>query len=267
MKLYQPTSRREAIDCLASCEKPVVLAGGTDLVAQFNEGLSPAELVDISKLGALLEVRQAGGSLHIGALVTHHAGAGHSLVRAALPGFAVAWSRIANPRIRFRATLGGNLMARRARYEGGLLLLALEARIGYAAPGGASEVTDSNALWREDFPRRALLEGVEIDAGALVAFHYERSLRPLMTQALALWRHPGGLRLGFAIGTEYLRPVRLSLMLPGIGLRQVAGSSRAIARDTLAQLPESFGDHVVTPAYARRAGAALLARQLEGLHG
>lgn len=264
MRLWQPASVAAALDCLAHCEGPVLLAGGTDLVAQYNEGLMPRSLVDISRVDALRLLYQRDGVLHIGALMTHHAGSGDALVRALVPGFARAWSRIANPRIRFRATLGGNLMARRTRYEGALLLQALQAQLQFASAAGAEQV-GVDALWHGALPERSLLTSIAVDTSPLLAFDYERSLRPLMTQALAVWRQPQGLRLTLTLATENLAPVSLALTVPGLALPQLAPRAGPIARELLAGLPASFADVQVTSDYARRAGAALLARQLESL--
>lgn len=266
MRLWRPASVQAALGCLAQCDEPVLLAGGTDLVAQYNEGLSPRSLVDLSRIDALRQLHHDDGVLRIGALVTHDRGAGDALVRTRLPGFARAWSRIANPRIRFRATLGGNLMARRTRYEGALLLQALQAQLHFASVDGMQRI-GVDAIWHGSVPERAVLTTIEIDGTLLLAFDYERSLRPLMTQALAVWRQPQGLRLTLALGTENLAPVDLSLAVPGLTtLQQLRQRSSAIAHDLLAGLPDTFADTQVTSAYARRAGAALLARQLESLH-
>ena len=265
LRLWQPTSIAAAMSCLDRCEAPVLLAGGTDLVAQYNEGLSPRSLIDISRIDAMRQLRQRDGVLHIGALVTHHGGSSDAGLRALVPGFARAWSRIANPRIRFRATLGGNLMARRTRYEGALLLQALKAKLNFTAPAGTHQVS-VDTLWQHGVAGRGMLTGIEVDTRNLMAFDYERSLRPLMTQALAVWRQPSGLRLGLTMATEHLSPVCMSLTLPGIAVSQLRSRAAAIARDLLTSLPSTFADVQVTTDYASRAGAALMVRQLESLH-
>lgn len=265
LRLWQPASVAEAMACMAQSAHPVVLAGGTDLVAQYNEGLTPSDLIDISRMDALRQLRQDDGVWHIGALVTHDAGSAHAQLRSQVPGFARAWSRIANPRIRLRATLGGNLMARRTRYECAVLLQALQARLNFATAHEALQL-GVEALWQGAGPEHALLTGVEIDTRALVAFDYERSLRPLMTQALSVWSVPAGVRLHLVLATEYLPPVSLALSLPGSKSQPWKVRSAAIARELFAGLPSSFADAQLSADYARRAGAALLARQLESLH-
>lgn len=261
--LFQPRSVDEAVACLAA-EGSVVMAGGTDLVARYNEGLAPGRLVDVSGVEELRGVEMHGSLLRIGAGVTHGVGSANTVVRGSAPGFADAWARIANPRVRLRATLGGNLMARRQRYEASLLLTALQARLCFATSVG-TRTCHASALWHDELPAAALLVAVEIDTGPLLAFDYERSLRPLMTQAVALFLQPDGLRLSFAIGSEFLPPTHIALPLSGVMPQALAAQAREIAGQVLSHLPMTFADPIVSAAYARRAGAALLARQLENL--
>ena len=262
-KLYRPASIAETLALLADADNPVLLAGGTDLVAGFNQGLCPAELISLAGIDSLGVIKPDPDTLTIGAGVTHHAGSSHPEVLARAPGFARAWSRIANPRIRFTATLGGNLMARRVRYEGALLLGAAQARLHFAGLDGAITL-DPQELWGARMPDRALLTGISISTADLVWYHYERSMRPLITLATCLRRRAGGLHLACAVGTEYLHPAILTLDLAQADLAGVARAARAIAAQAFAQLPQGFADPVATYAYAKAAGSALLARQLAG---
>ena len=264
-RLVQPLTVADVVRALDQGPDCYVLAGGTDLVAHYNDGLAPRVLVDLSKIDALREIERDGSVLRIGAMVSHGAGARHAGVRAAVPSFAAAWARIANPRIRLRATLGGNLMARRTRYEASLLLTAIGARLRFAAPGG-ERVVSPGALWRDgEVPAAALLTHIEIDTLSLIGFHYERSLRPLMTQALSVWRQGDGIRLVLVLGSEFLAPTMIQKQMPRQSVAQLADDAREMADDMLCGLPDTFCDPVVTYAYARRAGAALLARQLRAL--
>ena len=153
-KLYQPGSVAEALAALATAEKPVLLAGGTDLVACFNEGLNPRAIVDLARVEELRGIDANSHTLDIGAGVTHGAGCVHAAVRSRVPGFAKAWERIANPRIRFTATLGGNLMARRARYEGPVLLAALKASLEFVSAAGTDSLTVQD-LWAGRVPAQS----------------------------------------------------------------------------------------------------------------
>ncbi len=238
-RVLRPATAAEALAALAE-PGAVAIAGGTDLVAQANEGLSPRLLVSLDRLPGLDGIAIAEGAVTIGALVTHRAGSTHPGLRAAIPGFGEAWAMIANPRIRARATLGGNLMARRTRYEMSLLLTALQARLLFA---GGAEATPED-LWEGRVPSPSLLLGVRIARRPGLRMCYQRALRPLLT--LAVVRDDAAATA--AIATEMLRPHRLD-----------------VADATLAALPAGFADAAVTHWYARRAGAALLARGLEAL--
>jgi carbon-monoxide dehydrogenase medium subunit len=266
-RLYVPKSLAEALDALREADNPVLLAGGTDLVAAFNEGLAPGELVNLSQLQELRTIRATPGGISIGATVTHHAGCTDPLVRERAAGFAQGWSRISNPRIRFTATLGGNLMARRVRYEGSILLTAAHARLEFATANGPLQLAPAD-VWDGRVPARALLVAIGIDTADLLWYAYERSMRPLITLAACLRRNASGVTLTCAVATECLRPAQLEVNLPARDLVAVATSAREIASDAFAQLPSTFADPVVTHSYAKAAGSALLARQLAGaVHG
>jgi CO/xanthine dehydrogenase FAD-binding subunit len=78
-------------------------------------------------------------------------GAAHPLVREYASGFAAAWGKIANVRVRFSATIGGNLMARHTRYECSILLSALEANARLRGPAGTFEMPVEK-LWNATLP-------------------------------------------------------------------------------------------------------------------
>ena len=266
-RLYQPDSVGEVLAALAAADHPVLLAGGTDLVACFNEGLNPGAIVDLARVEELRGIGADSHMLDIGAGVTHGIGCMHAAVRSRAPGFAKAWVRIANPRIRFTATLGGNLMARRARYEGPVLLAALKASLEFASAAGIRNLTVPD-LWAGRAPAQSLLTRIRIDTADLLWYGYERSMRPLITLAVSLYRSDDGMRLRCAVATEYLQPAVLELALSATDLTQVVATARTIADDAFMQLPASFADPVVTHSYAVAAGTTLLARQLAGAsHG
>lgn len=264
LKLIQPRSIEATLAALRDADDPVLLAGGSDLVARFNEGLDPQELVTLAQVAELQTITADSQSLRIGAMVTHADGSGHAALRRQAPGFAAAWGGIANPRVRFTATLGGNIVAQRVRYEAAVLLAAAQARLEWATPQGPRSISPQ-ALWSDDSLQRSLLTAISIDTADLAAYFYERSMRPLLTFAVGLRWRGDGLHLCCAVATEYLRPHLLELTLPHSDLAQVAREAREVATAAFTRLPESFADPSLTAVYARSAGAALLARRLQGL--
>jgi carbon-monoxide dehydrogenase medium subunit len=242
--LHRPGTVAEAV-AAGAAEGAVYAQGCTDLFAQFREGLGCASLVSLERIAALRRVERHGPALAIGAGVDHHRGAGDPVVRAALPGLAEAWGRIATQRIRRRATLGGNLMARRPRYEMSIMLDALAARLAFATPDGEAALAPAD-LWDRREPHGALLHTVRIEDVPGVWFGYDRSLRPLMTAAVAV----RGSRVRLSVGSEYRRPHTVEAEL---------GDDPA---EVAAALPEDIGDPAAGAAYRRHAAGVLLRRVL-----
>lgn len=231
----------EAVTAIGDARDPAVLAGGTDLPARFNEGFAPSDLIDISHIGALREIKVAEDAIEIGALVTHAAGSSHALIARHLPSFGAAWRRIANIRIRFSATLGGNLMARRTRYEGAILLSALGARLRFASKAGIREIAVEDN-WLSEGGKVGLLTTIVVPLRKGLRMDYARDLRPIMTQAVAVEDHAPG---RVVTSTEFIVP----------RIRALTGDRPEGALDT--------GDPVTSAAYIRKVSATLLVRQLE----
>ena len=245
-RLVRATGIAEAVAALDASDNPAVLAGGTDLPARFNEGFAPSELIDLSRIAALREIRIAGNAIEIGAMVAHAQGCAHPLVQHHLASLARAWSRIANVRIRFSATLGGNLMARRTRYEGAILLSALGARLRLHSVKGETEIPVED-IWTAELPRGVLLSHIVIPLRKGLRLDYARELRPIMTQAVAIEDDAPG---RVVTATEHVIPC----------LRMLNGRDAASAAGEI-----ELDDPVTSAAYLKRVSATLLERQLNHL--
>ena len=249
-----PETVNEAVAAMADAEAPVPYAGGTDLCGAVREGKPVGTLVWLKRLDELRGVRMEGGTLSIGALTTHAEGAA-SDAAGAVPGLPDAWSKLGKIRIRLSGTAGGNLMARHTRYEMSILLTALGGAARFASAEGEADLSPAD-IWDRAEPARALLTRLSIPLAADLRLDYDRTLRPLMTQALALWTDGAGGAQGRAvIATEYLRPVALDLDLTGT-------DAKGIAAAAYEALPDDFADPASGNEWLRRAGAAVLARQL-----
>jgi carbon-monoxide dehydrogenase medium subunit len=243
-KAVRAATIAEALSALNDAENPAVLAGGTDLPARFNEGFAPSDLIDISGIDALRQVRMAENTIEIGATVAHADGCVHPLIAQHLPSLAGPWSRIANVRIRFSATLGGNLMARRTRYEGAILLTALGARMRLRWAAGEMEIPVED-IWTADLPRAVLLTTVVIPLRRGLRLDYARELRPIMTQAVALEDDAPG---RVVTATEYVIP----------RLRRLESADPISMEGEI-----GFDDPVTSAAYLARVSRTLLERQLK----
>ncbi len=109
--LVLPHSLRQALEILQ--EEPLhayPLAGGTNLIVDMRSGrCSPAVLVNINDLPELHEIKLAGDELKIGSAVTISELQKNPIVRKNFPILIEAANVFANPLVRNRATLGGNL--------------------------------------------------------------------------------------------------------------------------------------------------------------
>lgn len=262
-RLHQPTTLAEAVEIAASESGNAVFhAGGTDLIVQLREGLIPDAVIALSRIDELRTVARIDDVLQIGAGLTHDAGSAHPLVRRSVPGLAAGWSQIATVRIRFTATVGGNLLARRARYEMSILLQSLDARLRFHRQGAQSTATVPE-IWARSEASRGLLAAIEIPDVSAVKFDYDRSMRPVLTVALTL-RHNGRYSTGHAvIGSEYRVPQSVEF-----GVDHHYGGRlglRALAQQAAARFPDDIGDPVTSARYRRRVAAVLLERQLARL--
>jgi xanthine dehydrogenase YagS FAD-binding subunit len=88
-------------------------AGGTDVTARCQAGLSPGPFVDLLGVPELRGIEwRADGSARIGALTTVAELAADDRLRAAYPSLAATAAGLATPQVRAAATLGGNLLQR-----------------------------------------------------------------------------------------------------------------------------------------------------------
>ena len=104
-------SVEEALELLAAGGgEAKVLAGGTDLLVNIQEGLeSPPELIDIGGLTELKGIEEKDGMIELGPLVTHAEIIDSELLQKKAAVLVEACSEVGAVQIRYRATIGGNI--------------------------------------------------------------------------------------------------------------------------------------------------------------
>src|SRR5690242_15258586 len=86
------------------------LAGGQSMLPTMRLRLAqPTKLVDVTRIGALKEIRVDSQTISIGAAVCHADVAEHDGIRRTLPGLAELAGTIGDRQVRARGTLGGSL--------------------------------------------------------------------------------------------------------------------------------------------------------------
>ncbi|MDR7495253.1 MAG: xanthine dehydrogenase family protein subunit M [Armatimonadota bacterium] len=118
-----------------------VLAGGQSLLPMMKlRVVEPAHIVDIGRIAALRRIRMRRGRLHLGALVTHWMIESSAVVRRAAPVLAETAAVIGDVQVRNLGTIGGALAHADPAADYPAAVLALDAEIALAGPGGTRTV-------------------------------------------------------------------------------------------------------------------------------
>lgn len=115
-----------------------VMAGGVGLIALMKERLlSPAHIIDVKDVKELKQLSYGSGKgLSVGAAVTIEEVVGYDVVKNKFPALHEAASRTADPMIRSRATLVGNLCEAIPWVDSPPVLMALDASVEIVGPSG-----------------------------------------------------------------------------------------------------------------------------------
>ena len=109
-KYAAPKTIPEALTLLRTNKDAKLLSGGHSLIPLMKLRLaSPALLVDLNRISGLDYVREEGGWLRIGALVRESDLEESTLIRTKYPLLFDTSHAIADPLVRNRATLAGNI--------------------------------------------------------------------------------------------------------------------------------------------------------------
>ena len=136
-----PASLEEALALKAERPDATVVAGGTFVGILVNQRLlAPAAFLSLGGIRGLRFVAEHEGALRLGALATHRAVELSPLVREKWPALARAFSLVASPRVRNRATVGGVLGDADYASDPPSMLVALGARVVAQSVRGAREI-------------------------------------------------------------------------------------------------------------------------------
>jgi aerobic carbon-monoxide dehydrogenase medium subunit len=139
---HRPRSIDEAIGLLATHgEAARVVAGGHSLIPMMKLRLArPDHLVDLQDLQELRKIRDEGGMLAIGALVTQQQLIADAVLAAKCPIIAETSRQIADPQVRALGTLGGNVANGDPGNDMPAVMMALDASYRVRGPGGERDI-------------------------------------------------------------------------------------------------------------------------------
>jgi CO/xanthine dehydrogenase FAD-binding subunit len=130
-----------ALAALAAHPGATVLAGGTDLMVEVNDGRRVVEqVVAVGRVPELAGVRVVGGTIVVGAAATFAQLELEGIVADLAPALAYAARTVGSPQIRNAATIGGNLATASPAGDSLPVLLALGATIEVVGAGGRRSV-------------------------------------------------------------------------------------------------------------------------------
>ena len=258
--LLRPVTVAEAANALA-VDGSVPLAGGIDLIDRLKSGVPVTRVVALSGVDELKAIRREADDLVIGALATHHAIATSDVGAAALPDLPGLWRGVANPRIRFTGTIGGNLASALPHYDGWPAVLALGGHAVLAQPGGEPPIVEQAGP--ADL-RGALLLSIRIPVGPetrhLLA---DRSLHPTLSVYLGAKANGGVLRSArIAVGCAFPQARAAELPVAGIPISEVGSRAADLAAAATAVLGEPRSDGLASGSYRARTIAVLTRRLL-----
>ncbi|MGJ5081503.1 FAD binding domain-containing protein [Bradyrhizobium sp. HKCCYLS3013] len=139
---HRPASVGDAIKLLADLgDDARPLAGGHSLLPMMKLRLAtPAHLIDLHGIAGLKGIRREGERIVIGAMTTQAELLASADIGAALPILHETALSIADPQVRYRGTLGGNVANGDPGNDMPALMLALDATYRLEGPNGAREV-------------------------------------------------------------------------------------------------------------------------------
>lgn len=126
---HAPRTLPEAINLLSTLgDEAKLLAGGHSLLPMMKLRFAePAHLIDLGKISELRGISQVGDEIRIGAMTTEHEIVNSKLLADKAPLLVEGASLIADPQVRYKGTIGGDISHGDPGNDHPALMLALDA--------------------------------------------------------------------------------------------------------------------------------------------
>jgi carbon-monoxide dehydrogenase medium subunit len=143
---HRPATVAEAVKLLSDLgDEARPLAGGHSLVPMMKLRLAtPAHLIDLHAIDGLKGIRRDGSKIVIGAMTTQHELLASDEIKKSLPILQETALLIADPQVRYRGTIGGNVANGDPGNDMPALMLTLGASYQLQGPNGARDVAASD---------------------------------------------------------------------------------------------------------------------------
>ncbi len=140
---HAPNSIDDAVALLGQYgDDAKLLAGGHSLLPMMKLRFAePEHLVDINNIESLRGIREANDEIIIGAMTTESALIASEILREKCPLLPLAAKLIADPQVRNRGTIGGDIAHGDPGNDHPALMIALDATFTLVGPGGSRTVS------------------------------------------------------------------------------------------------------------------------------
>lgn len=287
LEVVRPRTLGAALAALADADRPIPVAGGTDLYVAFNDGRAPASrYLDLSRLEGLRDIAVDASGLRLGATTTYTDLRRSREIARRAPVLATMAATVGAVAIQNRGTLGGSLGNASPASDPAPVLMALDATVELARREGRRTVRRSVPISEFFLGYRAtaarpdeLVTALHIPAEALRGHRYGyRKVGSRQAQAISkvvgavgLRRHPRSGEIAsvrIAFGSVAPTPVRCRhaeerLLGEALAPATIVAAARALAESDIAPIDDLRS----TADYRRRTSARLLAELLATLGG
>lgn len=205
----RPSTLDAVLEDLAEHPGARLLAGGMSLLPFIKMELAePSRLIDLGRVEGLAGVAEVDGAIRIGAMTRHHVVATDPLVNAHVPVLAGAASRIGDPQVRHRGTIGGSLAHADPAADFPAAALAADAVIEAASVNGRRDIPAADfflgplatALYPEE-----VLVAVRFPKQGSRRQRYEKEPHPASGYAVV------GVALSLDLSGEMVRSARIAV--------------------------------------------------------
>lgn len=251
----RPATVDEAIALLTEHgEDAKLLAGGHSLIPAMKLRLAqPKVVVDIGRIANLSYIREAGGSIAIGAMTTHQEIETSTLLRDRSPLLGEVAAHIGDVQVRNKGTMGGSLAHADPAADYPAAILALDAEINLAGPRGTRTVNAGaffvDLLQTAIAPDEILVEiRVPPTAKTVAYVKTEQKASGFALAGVAVVVGTDGVRVGVTgIAAKAYRATAVERALAG--QKAPAAAAIALAAARAADGVDALGDIHASPAF------------------
>ena len=180
---HAPRSVADAIQLLGQLGGDAkLLAGGHSLLPMMKLRFAqPAHLIDLNRIDALRGIREEGATIVIGAMTVENELIASTLLQAKLPLLPEAAKQIADPQVRNRGTIGGDIAHGDPGNDHPAIAMALDATLVLEGPKGKRSVKADgffHGTYMTDMAEDEILTEIRIPAFApKTGYAYEKLKR------------------------------------------------------------------------------------------